>query len=102
MELDLEATVTAEMEKNPDLALLLAFCSHDGWQDFHRGVALDANPFHGEQTEDEPQFEPWERAALAEAWGLGWQAGERGEDLTIDITLDDEPVEQTEGEPSVV
>ncbi len=102
MELDLEATVTAEMEKHPDLALLLAFCSHDGWQDFRRGIPFAGNPFHGEPKVDEPPFEPWERAALAEAWELGWRAGERGEDLTIDITLDDESTEVAEGEPNAV
>ncbi len=90
MEMDLEAAVTAEMERNPDLALLLAFCSHDGWHDFKLGVAFDANPFRCEPSPDAPPLEDWERAALAEAWELGWWAGERGEDLTIEIQVDDE------------
>ncbi len=90
MELDLEASVMAEMERNPDLALLLAFCSHDGWQDFRRGIAFAGNPFHGEPSADAPDLEAWERVALAEAWELGWRAGERGEDLTIEIQVDDQ------------
>ena len=90
MDLDLEATVTAEMDRNPELALLLAFCSHDGWKDFRAGVGFDANPYSSGQ--DGLHLEPWERAALAEAWELGWLAGQRGEDLTIEITVDgDEP-----------
>src|SRR5688572_14609696 len=95
MELDLEATVTAEMDKHPGLALLLAFCSHDGWQDFKRGVPFTANPFDAEPDEDSPRLEAWERAALAEAWELGWLAGERGEDLTIDITVDEEEPDES-------